>query len=563
MLKTLLRQHLLLIIILVLTSLTAVKALNHPGLYTAHDIWHQVARLYHYTQSLSEGNFPPAWISQLANGFGYPLFLFSYHLPWLIGSPLVIAGLPIQTTIKVLFALCAVGSALSMYTLIFSITRQRLAAFLSAFIYVWAPYQFLTTFVSAAIGTSFQLVIGPIMLLGLYWTITSRPRLGILTTALSVLLSILAHLITFVYLGIFAGIFTFVLILLLKPKSILKKLALVSIGVSLGLLLSGPYTLPILSYKDQIQASTSSGGFSDITNSNFINFSQLLYSKWGFGPIISNAKDGEISFQLGISQWISVAVALIVYISSFRKKLKKHQRIIKNVMSALGIVLILSILGMLDLSKPIWKILISYLPLDYPFRLLIISLLSSSILAGLTISIIKIRWIKLLLVVSLCSVAVYTNRNHMRVNQYTDIPTSLYVQSETTTNTFHEYLPSSADPSLLNGDQPPIINSPTDLQADIINKNTTTTEFNIDVENKTEIVINEFNFPGQRLYINDSITNLSTDPQGRISFIAPAGKSQVVRVYEQTPAVQSGFIASLFGLLLCFQILLPRRKVAK
>lgn len=563
MLKNFFKQHLFVLIIITLTALIAVRALNHPGLYTAHDIWHQVARLYHYTQSLSEGNFPPGWISQLANGFGYPLFLFSYHLPWLIGSPLVIAGLSIQTTIKVLFALCAVGSGMSMYFLVYSITKQRLAALSSAFIYVWAPYQFLTTFVSAAIGTSFQLMIFPMLLLGLYWTINSRPRLGILTTAISVVLSILAHLITFVYISIFSGIFTLILIIVLKPNAILKKLALVSIGVSLGLLLSGPYTLPILSYKDLILASSSSGGFGDITNNHFVNFSQLLYSKWGYGPIVSNAKDGEISFQLGISQWISIVVALIIFTTSFKNKLKKHQKSIRSIIAAVSVTLIFSILGMLDLSKPIWKILSTYLPLDYPFRLLLISLVFSSILAGLAISIIKARWIKLLLVFGLCTIAIYTNRNHVRVNQYTDIPTSLYVDSETTTNTFHEYLPSTADPSLLNGEQPPLIYSPSDLQSNITYQDTTVSEFEIELDEQTQVVINQFNFPGQRLYVNDNITNVTTDPQGRISFIAPAGKSQIVRVYEQTPAVQSGFIASLFGLILCIQILLPRRKVAK
>ncbi len=103
------------LIIVAAFSILGMKALIHPGLFTAHDIWHQVVRLYYYYQGISDGQIPPVWIGQLANSFGYPLFLFSYHLPWIIGIPFLEIGFDIPNTLKILFFLSFLTSGFSMY----------------------------------------------------------------------------------------------------------------------------------------------------------------------------------------------------------------------------------------------------------------------------------------------------------------------------------------------------------------------------------------------------------------------------------------------------------------
>jgi hypothetical protein len=102
--KNALTSHWLFIILILLFGVMGISALFHPGLYTAHDIWHQVARYYHYSQALREGNIFPMWVSQLAFGYGYPLFIFSYHFPWMVGTPLLWLGLDHFTGLKILYA---------------------------------------------------------------------------------------------------------------------------------------------------------------------------------------------------------------------------------------------------------------------------------------------------------------------------------------------------------------------------------------------------------------------------------------------------------------------------
>lgn len=45
-------KHLTGLLTILLFSLIGMEALFHPGLFTAHDIWHQVVRLYYYSQKV-------------------------------------------------------------------------------------------------------------------------------------------------------------------------------------------------------------------------------------------------------------------------------------------------------------------------------------------------------------------------------------------------------------------------------------------------------------------------------------------------------------------------------
>ena len=83
---------LIIIVFFVAASLFTLKSLFQPAFFTSHDGVHQVVRLYYYDQAIRDGQIPPRFVSDLLNGYGYPLFNFSYHLPWLIALPFRFAG---------------------------------------------------------------------------------------------------------------------------------------------------------------------------------------------------------------------------------------------------------------------------------------------------------------------------------------------------------------------------------------------------------------------------------------------------------------------------------------
>ncbi len=93
----------LILFFIITASVFTLKDLFKPYFYTSHDGIHQVVRLYYFDQVLKDGQIPPRWVGGLLNGFGYPLFNFSYQMPWFIAEPLHLSGLSIFESIKMTF----------------------------------------------------------------------------------------------------------------------------------------------------------------------------------------------------------------------------------------------------------------------------------------------------------------------------------------------------------------------------------------------------------------------------------------------------------------------------
>src|SRR3989338_510683 len=90
----------LVFLFIILTSIFTLNDLFIPGFYTSHDGPHQVVRAYYYHQLLWEGQIPPRYVGSLNFGFGYPLFIFSYHLPWLMTEVFRLLGSTVFGSIK-------------------------------------------------------------------------------------------------------------------------------------------------------------------------------------------------------------------------------------------------------------------------------------------------------------------------------------------------------------------------------------------------------------------------------------------------------------------------------
>lgn len=546
-------SHTICLLIIVLFSILGMKALFHPGLFTAHDIWHQVVRFYYYSQAVIDGQFPPLWIGQLANGFGYPLFFFSYHLPWLIGEVFIKMGINIFDTIKILFFLSYLLSAVTMYFFVNSLLKNeqvpssgsKLAALVSAILYLWLPYHFLIIFVGASLGIAFVFIFLPLVFWGIN-LIKENSRYGIPVLALGLSGITLSHIMHLIFiLPSFLIFFAWSLVTTNKKFNFLKNTCK---GVILWILVSSFYLMPATYYSRFTRVQQESG-FSELYKRNFINFNQLAYSKWGYGPIISNAKDGENSFQLGFAQWISILT--LVFLIIFKKVSKTHR--------SLGIYTLLAFVSgiflMLDYSKPLWAFLIKFATLDFPFRLLLTTAFLASTATGIVLVNLS-KKLQGLFAIFIVVVALYTNRNHINVNQYTNFPIETYLgmETEVTTNTFNEYLPLGADPKLLQKPWNEVIGE--NLTATSIRHSTNKLIFDLDVSKESTASVGQFYFPGQTLYLDNKSTKHGIDKEGRISFIAPQGIHKVEIKYQETPLVKISKFLSVIGTLIILGSLL-------
>ncbi|MBI2596862.1 hypothetical protein HYW41_01785 [Candidatus Daviesbacteria bacterium] len=524
---------------ILLFSVIGTKALFHPGLFTAHDIWNQVVRFYYFSQAVNDNQFPPYWISQLAKGFGYPLFFFSYSLPWTIGILLLKFRIDVYNVIKILFFLSYLTSGIAMYFFVLNLLKERLAAFTSSILYLWLPYHFLIIFVGASMGIAFVFTFLPIIFCGII-QMGRNEKIGITLFSLGLSGVILSHIMHLLFLLPTILLFTlWTFINEYKKINIIKN---ISIGLFLTILISAFYLIPALNYNKSTKAHIESG-FSELYKRNFVNFSQILYSKWGFGPIINNAKNSETSFQLGFAQWISIILLIIAIIT---KKISKNYLSLSLI---LLIIFVINIFLMLDYSEFIWRILIKYVPIDFPFRLLLPSAFITSTCAGVIIASSQKR-LKIILSIFLILIAIYTNRNHININLYTNYPLSTYLDSELslTTNTFNEYLPIQANTKLLDKPWKEVFGN---YISSINTKQTTNSlSFDISLKETERVSIGQFYFPGQTLYLDKKISQYNVDKDGLISFIAPKGRHSVIVKYQETFLIKFSKFLTILGILI-------------
>lgn len=558
--RTFVRGHTFIILLLVLISYLSLSLIFQYGMYSGHDIWHQVARLYHFADAVNHGQLLPTWVATLSQGYGYPLFYFSYHLPWLLSLPFVWAGVGIFATLKILFFIGFMLSGLSMYYSAFLVTKNKIASFGAALVYLLSPHHFFSVFVSASIGTVYQFIFIPLIFSLITVVILHKLRYPyVIYLSIAIVCSILSHFMSFVFIAPFIALYAVILVIIdtAKEKKVsINTLFSLSLSALLVLGLAAYYLLPMIQLLPFIKAGNSNDAFSTIYQNNFADFKQLLYSKWGYGPIINNAKDGEVSLQIGVIQWLAVlAGVLLMLMTAIKAFLSKQlsslfSKHFQNLEFKQGIVLIiftvffiLSLFLMQDVSKPVWEWIVQYLVLDYPFRYLLLAVFLSSFIFGLVTSHFKSVSLQMLFVLFGVVVAWYTNRNHMKPNMFTDYSLKTYIDSEITTNTFHEYLPKDAESSLLSRPQP-ISTQSAALTIEEVELTPRGLIVNVLKTDAGEITLHQFDFPGQQVQINGEIVKHSQNEDGLITVAVPKGHSLVETMYVNTATYKIALLIS-------------------
>lgn len=543
-----------LLLLLVCLGFFGVKSLFSKGYYTSHDGWHQVARLYYYDKTIKEAIFPPRYITNLFFGYGYPLFIFNYHLPWLVAEPFMYLGFSVFDSIKTVYILGYVLSGITMF--VWLRRFGNIEAFVGAFLYMWAPYRFSNIFVRGAIGEASVFIFLPLLFLAFDLAKKRFNWTSIFIGAVSIAGIILSHaIVAFLVLSLSSFYVLFSLPVVKKQLHFVLRLIILTL---LGLLLASYYLVPSLTLKkytkfdERIQATKNEG--------QFATFKELIYSKWGYGFAVPRGSD-SMSFQLGIAQWCTIFLLFITLIYFFIRR-RKIQNI--DFIISLSVIFVLSIILITPQSQVIWKKIIDQLFIvDFPWRLLTISVFTSSALSAYLLFILP-KKMKFFLLFLLLLVAFYTNRNYLRVNQYTEIPLSLYLASENTTNTYDEYLPqwvNSEEIKKLNLGGKIISNN---SQITGVENKTSSLAFNYKSGQAEDFTIHLFYFPGWEAFIDSKKIEIKKNNLGLINFSAPEGTHRVFINYTGTNLTKiSNFLSLLTILILIFGFFVDPKKLFK
>src|SRR3989344_5614396 len=120
--------------VLVLT-IPLLIPLMKAGYPVTHDGLWAVVRQAEMHRELKDGQFPPRWSDYLNHGYGYPLFTFTYPLPYYAGTFLKLINIGLVESVKILFVLSVFISAFFMYKL-GSILRDKTSGLFAALYYL-------------------------------------------------------------------------------------------------------------------------------------------------------------------------------------------------------------------------------------------------------------------------------------------------------------------------------------------------------------------------------------------------------------------------------------------
>lgn len=522
------KKEIVVIILLLLISIPAVKSFFILGAYTSHDLTHHIIRQISMNRLLSEGQFPPRWSGELNNGYGYPVFLFNYPLPALLGEVFHKMGLGFVDSVKAVLFTSMIISILGMYLFLKELFGSRLSAFLGPCFYLYAPIRFLNVYVSAAVGSALALGILPFV----FWSLVliskgdkgNRANWGILIGALSFAGLILAHNVTaLIFAPVILG-FSAILGWRIRDIRVIREIAGMII---LGLGLSAWFWVPALFEAQYTRFDQIFGGF---YKDQFPSLWQLIRSPWGYGlSHPQNPERGDISYQLGL---IHILVMLILGVSLWFFRGIWEIRVIG------GFVLIafaLSVFFMLEVSLPIWENLPFLSLIQFPLRFSAVAVFSASIGAGLLA---KYLPFKKFLVLSLLLLVIYANRNHWNINEVFNPGEEYYLNLKTTSTTYGEHLPKWGR----------VINEPSPAKVEIIrgvgeirviNDKSDKLEAEVEAKTSTKLRFNQFYFPGWEIEIDGKKVQFDylsdTQSYGLPIFDISSGIHKVEVEFRNTP----------------------------
>jgi len=500
------------IILPILIAIPACLALLVPGFYGASDDLH-IAWLQQMDKTISSGQFPPRYVPDLSFGYGYPLFNFVFPLPFYVGEIFHKLGLSYVDSVKSVFALSFIASAIAMYGLSRKYTSIWVSL-LAATIYIYTPYRSTDVYVRGAIGEAFAFIFLPIITLALSQPLT-RKNISLGGLAISGL--VLSHnIVAYMFLPL-----ALVLGLLIHFK---EKIKLFSVFL-LGALASAYFWIPALIDSSLMKYDTVFN-FVD----HFPTLRQLITPFWGYGASVAGPYDG-MSFFLGVSNIFGVIFLGYVCLKS-RNKLA---------IWLLGCFL-LCIFMMNFRSTFLWRS-VPLLPyFQFPWRFLTITTFVSSLAV---IFLPKIRILPILAIVAIIAFSYPIFRPHdflgrndaYYLNRYIPVPNPSVEYRELQ----EEYLR--------------LPKATTKRPTDYIFQTPT---FTTNLTSPQVLSFNKYFFPGWQGTIDGQKLQLSAgQPYGQIQFEVPAGEYQIKVFFAETPVKIFLDILSLVALIaLCLSVLL-------
>ncbi|MBI2442982.1 MAG: hypothetical protein HYV40_03705 [Candidatus Levybacteria bacterium] len=358
-------------LITILCSIPLLDLLN-PGLPLTHDGADHVARIANFYQNLQEGNVVPRWAGNLNWGYGHPILMFLYPLPSYGVSVFHVVGFSFVDSTKLVFGAAYVLSAIAMYVWLQAFLDKK-SALIGAFAYTLAPYRFVDLYVRGAIGEHVAFIFPPLICYSLYTLASSKTKRGVILGSLSVAGLLLSHnALSLMFLPL---LFLYAVYLF---KTVREKFSFLFFSFAFFLwgfalaaffwipaFFEGKYTLRDIVTRNEYL-------------SRFETWERFFYSPWNYGGT------GQFSVEVGIIQWVGIALAFIAVFLYWKRK----NHLWALCLGAL-VFLFLSLFLMTNESLFVWQEVTILQKFQFPWRLLSVVVFLSALLLGLLVHILR------------------------------------------------------------------------------------------------------------------------------------------------------------------------------
>lgn len=411
--------------------------------FSTHDGDFHLARAYDAVKTLAEGHFPFRWAGSLNYFCGVPIFNFFYPLLYYLIVLINLLTRDVIESLKIIYLLSFTLSPLMFFFWLKLETKNILASFAGAVLYLFVPYRFLLVFVRSS-PEFLAYTILPIFLYfssAFFKEIKEKGKgsliLGFLVSFLGAMLIISHNLVAFLLSPLLSLWFIIKLWQVRKCWYENKWLLGLIIFVAFSVIgLSAFFWGPVFIEKGEVKL-----GKLDIINywQHFPTLRQLIRSPWGYFYSAPGVKNDGISFSLGYAQWLVLGLAGIWLVI----KILKHG-LIRTVRENSWVlffffVSILAIFLMLKQSKFIWEFFSPLQEIQFPWRILGITSFTIAALTGFWLSKITNQKNFYILIFLILVLAVYGNHSHLlprpllRPERYSDFENLHEYRYSTTT----------------------------------------------------------------------------------------------------------------------------------
>ncbi len=510
-----------LFVILFLFSLVSIWPFFKNGYFESHDGEWMVIRFTAFHQTLRAGQFPVRFVDRLNSNYGYPVLNFLYPLPFYLAEIPKILGFNFVDSIKAIFALSSVFSSLVMFWAL-SQKFDKYSAFAGSILYLFIPYRFVDLYVRGSLGECLAFAFVPLCLVAIF-KIQNGKKIYLPVLSISIALLILSHNVIAM---LFLPLLLTIALILIKENKIYVIASFV-----LGILIPSFFVIPAVYDLKYVKLPQIKIGN---PQDHLVNIIDLIIPKWGYGPTPHGAS--PLPVQIGIVPLFIAIAALSLQV------FKKNKDLIIKV---LLFIFLLVIFLMSKFSSFFWANFPFSDLIQFPWRLLSITVFISSFLAACLISLSKNRKVLTFIVVaaSIVSTILYT-----KPASFTNKDDGFYSTNEGTTTVQDEYLPlwvKVQKPQRANNK----IQLPDTARIESLNIRPTSYTATIKSDTATNVEVNSIYFPGWQVKVDNRITPISlVDDFGLINFQLPQGEHKVIIKYTETPVHAAADLISIGSL---------------